>query len=945
MGKNKLSLSLAMIVKNEESRLPILWQSVKNIVDEWVVVDTGSSDRTVQVARELGAIVFEEGERFTTTLSPAHKEFFAGYGVEVEEGERVFNFAEARNYSFSKCTKDFILWLDGDDLLVGSRKLREIIDGNLEKDAQVGLHLLYKYETDKWGNSIVEHYRERVLPNNGSCKWVGRIHEIVVPSKETSYIQVEPADCHVLHVVEEDSRKRSGTRNLRNLLLDLYEQKDSPDPRTLFYLAEALKIMRNEKSLELYEQYTKLSGWDEELCLVATRLSDGYLMKGDTSKALDWAFKAVQYKPDFPMGYANVAQVYYELERYSECELFCKRALELKQPETLILVNKKHNEFTPLLLLVDCYFKSGKIKECMEMADEALLIEPTNEFLLETKEACWEIKMDEEVGAGFKTISDRLLKGGEVLKASKLLECIPSRQKDDPRLVGLQIKVGEKVGKLRGAGMLRVEKVEGEDDLLMMLRKSLKDKGYKTLKFVGVESPLFLEWMKDDGIEIVKRDEKVDCVAVLGGLIERFESPAQILKETLPYLKDGGMVVVGTTRDGEKFHSFSNETLDEMMELNGWTVWTNLTLPSERIYAELFPGKLTLPSIGFLCGESTEEWNPFSIYKGAGGSEEATVYLTRELASIGHPVVVYNTTTKGMTVDGVKYRHHSSLNQTVEMDVCVLWRTPHLITDYKVNAKRVVLWLHDVPQEHWFTKERMGMIDKVVVLSEYHKSLLPFIDQEKVIVSQNGVDVAQFASTPPRNPTQVIYTSSYDRGLEHLLDIWPSVVNEVPSATLKVFYGWGSFDKLRIEEHHKRWKSEMMRKLETTPGVVEGGRIGQLKLAEEFLSSGVFAYPCHFEEISCISAMKSQVAGCAPLTTDYSALAETNLTTYKVKGNPKYEEGVKEEFKKRLIELLKNPISEEERNSIKVGAIKRFNWKSVATEWSKFLTTNLGGAL
>ena len=52
-----MDLSLCMIVKNEESRLPQTLKSVKGIVDEMVVLDTGSTDRTVEIAREFGARV------------------------------------------------------------------------------------------------------------------------------------------------------------------------------------------------------------------------------------------------------------------------------------------------------------------------------------------------------------------------------------------------------------------------------------------------------------------------------------------------------------------------------------------------------------------------------------------------------------------------------------------------------------------------------------------------------------------------------------------------------------------------------------------------------------------------------------------------------------------------------------------------------------------------
>ena len=117
-AKPAFTLSLAMIAKNEAKNLLVVWQSVKHIIDEFIVVDTGSTDDTIEVAKNLGATVYAEGDRFCYTLTEEHVSFFASYGVKTEIGDKIFNFSEARNFSFSKCTKQFILWLDCDDILV-----------------------------------------------------------------------------------------------------------------------------------------------------------------------------------------------------------------------------------------------------------------------------------------------------------------------------------------------------------------------------------------------------------------------------------------------------------------------------------------------------------------------------------------------------------------------------------------------------------------------------------------------------------------------------------------------------------------------------------------------------------------------------------------------------------------------------------------------------------
>lgn len=91
-----MSLSLCMIVKNEENTLSRCLESVKDIVDEIILVDTGSTDSTVEIAESYGAKIF----------------FYKWDN----------SFANARNYSLSKASKDWILIMDADDELVKEDK-------------------------------------------------------------------------------------------------------------------------------------------------------------------------------------------------------------------------------------------------------------------------------------------------------------------------------------------------------------------------------------------------------------------------------------------------------------------------------------------------------------------------------------------------------------------------------------------------------------------------------------------------------------------------------------------------------------------------------------------------------------------------------------------------------------------------------------------------------
>lgn len=957
--ERKYTLSLAMIVRNEAKNLPVLWKSVERIVDEWVVVDTGSTDDTVKVARELGGDrvkVLEVGDRFVKEITACQAEWMRSYYDGIKEGDRVFEFNHARDYSFSQCSKDFILWLDADDILFNSEKLAEIIDANLDPKKQLGIHMLYKYEVDQYQNSIVEHYRERVFPNNGTFRWVGRIHECVMPKVETQYIQVQPEDCHVIHNVPPERRASAFERNIRNLLLDYWEQSEKPDPRTLYYIGEALKVLNEDKSVELFEEYLKHSGWDEERMIACTRLTDIALRQGDNHKALRWAYQSVRECPTQPTGYANVAQCYYALGELANCETFAKQALNTKQVDTMVLLNRKHVQFTPLLLLADLYYQMGELKEAWRYAEAALKVEPCNTHLAAIVSAIKGHFKAEKAGESVKILSDYLQQQGEIAKAIELARVVPLVIQDDPRILATFEFVRKKYFEIVSKNSQSDKEIKDWDSELPEVVMFEKELARRNLKTVWLMSSDYFQqvntYLTKKGY-VVKNQlvggEKVDATVAFD-LIDRMPNSEQLLGDMISTTHKHGLICLSyASFPGarvRRVRAWSSNSIQAALERCNATVWTNVPLPNGTSYISALPGRYAgKASVAFLCGgDNPEEWGPLSIYEGVGGSEEATIYLSQALSKQGHNVTVYCETKTQCTFEGVHWKHHSTL-QGDAFDNVILWRSPHFVEKYNFRSRKTYLWLHDVPQKYWFTKERLDKIDKILVLSKFHRSLLPEIPDEKFIITQNGVSCAQFrgADSLERERNRVIYTSSYDRGLERLLDIWLEVLEEVPDARLKIYYGWGVFDTLRAHESQRAWKSKMMEKMKSLPGVEECGRISQFELAEEMLKSNVFAYPCHFEEISCISAMKAQLAGCIPLTTDYAALAETNLTTFGVSGNPERDPKVMEEFKRKLVGYLKKPIDEGKREYMRGKAEEKFSWRKVALDWDKFLQEAING--
>lgn len=332
------------------------------------------------------------------------------------------------------------------------------------------------------------------------------------------------------------------------------------------------------------------------------------------------------------------------------------------------------------------------------------------------------------------------------------------------------------------------------------------------------------------------------------------------------------------------------------------------------------------------------EWGPWSLEDGIGGSEEAIIRLSKQLLAQGYSVTVYSQPgARAGSYDGIDWRNYWELDARDEFDVFIGWRNPWLF-DAKLNARKRYLWLHDVMPEGEFTTERLMNLDKVIVLSQYHRSLFPNIPDHKIWLSANGIDVDEFKESEDstREPQKMIYTSSHVRGLSHLYDIWPDIKKAVPNATLDVYYGWESYIAVQKDNPERmEWMEKMKAREKELDGVTDHGKVSQDVIAREMMRSGVWVYPCPFPEISCITAMKAQAAGAVPVASNFAALNETIQHGIKMEME-NWDEETKEKYKKELINMLTNVTKQREiRKKMIPWAKKNLGWDKVAKSWVK----------
>jgi glycosyltransferase involved in cell wall biosynthesis len=181
----------------------------------------------------------------------------------------------------------------------------------------------------------------------------------------------------------------------------------------------------------------------------------------------------------------------------------------------------------------------------------------------------------------------------------------------------------------------------------------------------------------------------------------------------------------------------------------------------------------------------------------------------------------------------------------------------------------------------------------------------------------------------------LFYGSSYDRGLDILLYVWPDIKATYPDAELHICYGWELFDMVATgNPERKQWRKTVTG-LMNQDGVIHHGRLGQDELKKVRQMCGIWIYPTYFQEINCITALESQADGLVPVVMDLGALSETAKEGIIVKGDIQ-EFKVQQEFTKHVISLM----GDKERWKKLSNKCKKFtntyHWPTIASKWTEY---------
>ncbi|MEK4509781.1 glycosyltransferase [Paenibacillus anaericanus] len=334
-----ITISLCMIVRNEEEVIGRCLSSIEGIADEIIIVDTGSTDRTKEIASKFTDQIFD----FTW----------------------IDNFAAARNYSFSKATKEFILWLDSDDI-IDEKSRNQFIE--LKNNFPAGIDrvtLPYHLVFDDAGNVKSTLRRNRIVRRSCNFQWIGPVHEYLAV-----WGPVLDGEVAIKHM----KNKPYTDRNLK-IYLAREQSGEEFTPRDLYYFGNELRDhARYKEAVNYYTRFLATEqGWVEDNIQACVKMAQCLKELGDPNAQFAALCRTLLYDTPRAQPSCDIGGFFMEKERYAEAIYWYKQAyLSDKETNNLGMVNPILNTWYPHLQICLCYDKLKMHELANEHNEKAL---------------------------------------------------------------------------------------------------------------------------------------------------------------------------------------------------------------------------------------------------------------------------------------------------------------------------------------------------------------------------------------------------------------------------------------------------------------------------------------------------------------------------------------------------------------------------------------------
>lgn len=348
-----MKLSLCMIVKNEEDVLERCLTSAKPFADEIIIVDTGSTDNTKNIAL-----------KFTS---------------KVYDFKWIDDFSKARNFSFSKATGDYIMWLDADDIVtpLNSNKILALKN---TYDSKTDI-FMFKYNVafDKNNNPTFTYYRERIIKNSPKYRWESPIHEVIPLVGNIVYSDIS---------IEHKKIKQNPPKRNLNIFNKMISQGIELDARQQFYYGRELFYNDDEiAAINTLENFlNREDGWSENKIDACKLLGALYIRISDDNNALVSLFKSFQYSEPRSNICCDIGKIFFDKKDYKTAIFWYELASSRTQNAiSNAFIEPDTYNYIPYIQLCVIYYRLGDFVKANMYNEMAGKIKPDDPSYLYNK--------------------------------------------------------------------------------------------------------------------------------------------------------------------------------------------------------------------------------------------------------------------------------------------------------------------------------------------------------------------------------------------------------------------------------------------------------------------------------------------------------------------------------------------------------------------------------
>ena len=319
------TISLCMIVKNEEKVIARLLDCAKQFADEIIIVDTGSTDRTKEIAKQ--------------------------YTDKICDFKWCDDFSKARNFSFSKATCDYQMWLDADDF-VTQKNIQKILELKSTTNTETDVYM-FKYSTgfDADNTPFLTYFRERLLKSTDRFRWEGFVHEAIAPYGKIEYLDIE-----IEHRKNADNK--DGRRNL-NLYRKAIRRGEKFNAREMYYYSRELYYNNYISSaIKNLKKFLKMkNSYPPDNYGAHVLLSDCFLLKNQIDSSLSILFACLQNHTPTAELCCKIGHLY-DMKNEKERAIFWYKSALYCPKQVAGFVKETYSNITPFLELTKLLYST-----------------------------------------------------------------------------------------------------------------------------------------------------------------------------------------------------------------------------------------------------------------------------------------------------------------------------------------------------------------------------------------------------------------------------------------------------------------------------------------------------------------------------------------------------------------------------------------------------------